>query len=243
MGRGRRERGEVGGGEERELRRRLGLAAEDDFGTRGRVRGEDAVITEHVKPRRRDEGAEPRDEVEGVEQDGVGAVFPRGLEGEADAPVAVKLEAVLVERRTGDVAAEPLEALAVAAVDDDLGVDIDPAHLGEGFAGRGDEAHGADEPFGLRAGRRAEELHVSGRRGVAGREDGLLVDERVALVARAFERAAVPLEHDEQPGVGPRGDLRDLVAARRRQRVEDKRALRIAHVHAIERQRVEVDIN
>jgi hypothetical protein len=102
LGRGRRERGEVGGGEERELRRRLGLAAEDDFGTRGRVRGEDGVIAEHVKPWRRDEGAEPREEVEGVEQDGVGAVFPRSLEGEADAAVAVKLEALLVERRARD---------------------------------------------------------------------------------------------------------------------------------------------
>jgi hypothetical protein len=99
---GRCERGEVGGGEERELRRRLGLAAEDDFGTRGRVRGEDAVVAEHVTSlmvriasdanvRRRDEGAEPRDEVEGVEQDGVGAVFPRSLEGEADAPVGMEL--------------------------------------------------------------------------------------------------------------------------------------------------------
>ncbi len=81
LGRGRGERGEVGRGEEGELRRRLGLAAEDDLGARGRVRGEDAVVAEHVKPWRRDEGAEPRDEVEGVEQDGVGAVFPRGLEG------------------------------------------------------------------------------------------------------------------------------------------------------------------
>lgn len=95
---------------------------------------------------------------------------------------------------------------------------------------------------GLRAGRRAEELHVPRRRGVAGREHGLLVDERVALVARALERAAMPLEHDEQPSVGPRGDLGDLVTARRGQRVEDERALRVAHVHAIERQRVEVDV-
>ncbi len=157
---GRGERGEVGGGEERELRRRLELAAEDDLGARGRVRGEDAVVAEHVKPRRRDEGAEPRDEVEGVEQDGVGAVFPRGLEGEADAPIGVELEALLVERGSGDVAAEPLEALSVAAVDDDLGVDIYPTHLGERFAGRGDEAHGVDELGGLVSWRRAEELHV-----------------------------------------------------------------------------------
>ena len=187
LGRGRGERGEVGGGEERELWRRLGLAAEDDLGARGGVCGEDAVVAEHVKPWRRDEGAEPRDEVEGVEQDGVGAVFPRGLEGEADAAVAVKLEAVLVERRSRDVAAEPLEALSVAAVHHDLGVDVDPADLIECFAGRGDDAHGVYELGGLRAGHRAQELHVPGGRGVAGREHGLLVDERVALVARAFE--------------------------------------------------------
>lgn len=77
------------------------------------------------------------------------------------------------------------------------------------------------------------------------------MDERVALVAQALERAAVPLKHDEQRGVGPRGDLGErealdevhhLVTARRGQRVEDERAPRVAHVHAIERQRVEVDV-
>ena len=118
----------------------------------------------------------------------------------------------------------------------------DPTHFGECFAGRGDEAHGVYELGGLLSWRRPQELHVPCGRGVAGREHGLLVDERVALVARAFERAAVPLEHDDQRGVGPRGDLGDLVTARRRQRVEDERALRVAHVHAIERQRVEVDV-
>jgi hypothetical protein len=163
--RGRGERGEVGGGEERELRRRLGLATEDDLGARGRVRGEDAVMAEHVESGRRDEGAEPREEVEGLEQDGAGAVFPRGLEGEADAPVGVELEALLVERRSGDVAAEPLEAFAVAAVHRDLGVDIHPTHLGKGFGRRGDDAHGVDELGGLRAGHRAEELRVPGGRG------------------------------------------------------------------------------
>jgi len=113
------------------------------------VGGEDTVVAEHVKPRRRHEGAEPRDEVERVEQDGVGAVIPRGLEAEADAAIGVELEALLVERRPRDVAAGPLEALAVAAVRHDLGVDIHPADLGKGFAGRRDEAHGVDELGGL----------------------------------------------------------------------------------------------
>jgi len=81
---GRRGRRDVGGNEERELRGRARrLATEDDLGARGRVSGEHAVVAQHVEARGRDEGAEPPDEVERVEQDGVGAVPPGGLEAEA----------------------------------------------------------------------------------------------------------------------------------------------------------------
>jgi hypothetical protein len=61
----------------------------------------------------------------------VDAVFPGGFEAQAHAAVAVQVEAVLAERRSRDVAAEAFEASAVAAIDHDLGVDIDPADLGE----------------------------------------------------------------------------------------------------------------
>jgi hypothetical protein len=103
--------------EERQLRRRaLRLAAGDDLGAHGGVGGEHAVIADHVESRRRDEGGEPGDEVEGVEQDGVGAVLPGRLEREPDAAVVVEREALLGERRPGEVAAQALEARAVTAV-------------------------------------------------------------------------------------------------------------------------------
>jgi hypothetical protein len=78
---------------------------------------EHGVVSHHVEARRRDERREARDEVERIEQDGVGAVLPRGLESVANLPVAVHLEAFLRERRPSDVAAQALEALSVAAVD------------------------------------------------------------------------------------------------------------------------------
>ena len=73
-GRGRRQRWLLARLEEWQLWRRAPcLAARHDLGAHGGVGGEHAVVAEHVEARRRDEGAEPRDEVEGVEQHGVGA--------------------------------------------------------------------------------------------------------------------------------------------------------------------------
>src|SRR5690606_32351309 len=86
--------------EQGQLRRRArGLAAGDDLGAHGGVGGEHAVVADHVKSGRWNEGSEPRDEVQGVEQDGVSAVLPRGLEAEAYAAVGVEREALLGERR------------------------------------------------------------------------------------------------------------------------------------------------
>jgi hypothetical protein len=121
-------------------------------------------------------------------------------------------------------------------------MNIDPTDLGEGFARRRDEAHGAHELARLLSRRRAEELHVARGGGVAGGEDRLLLSERIALFADAVERATVTREHAEECGMGPRGDLRHVLAAGRGQRVEDERALRVAHVDAVERQRVEVHV-
>ncbi len=75
---------------------RLGHAARHNLAAGVGVGREHAVIPEHVKVRRRDQGDEPRDEIKRVQQHGVRAISPGVFE-----PVA---------RRTG----------IVARVDDDL---------------------------------------------------------------------------------------------------------------------------
>ena len=56
------------------------MVSGDDLVPMFGVGREHAVIAQHVKARRRDQGHQPRDEVEGVEDYGVGAVPPRSLE-------------------------------------------------------------------------------------------------------------------------------------------------------------------
>ncbi len=64
----------------------------------------------------------------------MGAVLPRRLEGELDGAVGVEREALLSERGPREVAAQALEACAVAAVEGDLRMHVDPTHLGQRLA-------------------------------------------------------------------------------------------------------------
>jgi hypothetical protein len=96
------------------LARRARGVPRHDLGAGLRVRREHAVIAQHVKPRRRDQSDESRDQIERVEQDGIRSVSPGALEPVAKPAVTVLLESFLRERRAGDVAAQPLESLAIA---------------------------------------------------------------------------------------------------------------------------------
>jgi hypothetical protein len=62
------------------------------------------------------------------------AILPDFLEHELEPAVAATLEPVLRKGRTGDVAAQPLELPAIAAVDRLSSVEIDPADLGDRIA-------------------------------------------------------------------------------------------------------------
>ena len=73
---------------------------------------ENAVVAQHVKARWWDECTEATDEVEGVEQHGVCAVFPRALEAYSYSTVRMLFEALKGEWRTRDVAAQTLETQA-----------------------------------------------------------------------------------------------------------------------------------
>ncbi len=96
----------------------------NDLGADFGVGGEDAVIPQHVKSRRRDERGETSDEVQGLEQDGFGAVFPPLLEAVSQTTIAMLFEALERERGTSDVTANALESISIATIDGDSSVDI-----------------------------------------------------------------------------------------------------------------------
>ena len=148
----------------------------------------------------------------------------------------------MAENRSGGVATDALEAFSVAAVDEDFGVDVYAADLGEGLGGRGHEADGAHELVGALSRGGAEELEVGGGGAVAGGEHGLVVDDVVGALVDAFEAAAVALEHAHERLVGPRRHLRDLLAGGLGQRAELELALLVADVDAVESQRVVVHV-
>ena len=218
----------------------------NDFGPDLGMGSEDAAISQHVEPRRRDEGAEACEKIEGVEEDGARAVFPGSLEAVPNAPVVQKVESVLGEGRPCDVAAEALESLPVAAVDDDLGVDVDGADLGDRVVWGGTAHEGrSDELRGLVSRGVSEELDVGGGRGVAGGEDGTVVVEGVllpCLVDHAVEGPAVTVEHADHTPVSPGGDLGDVLVGRRLERVEGQTSFVVTEVDAVEREGMEMDV-
>ena len=74
------------GGCERELLAgELGAWPGDDARAQVMVAGDDAEVADHVEVRRRDEGAQPRQELVDVHVGVTDAAAPRGLEVDADA--------------------------------------------------------------------------------------------------------------------------------------------------------------
>jgi hypothetical protein len=76
---------------------------------------EHAVVPQHVKARWRDQGAQPRDEIERVEHDRMHTILPRVPKVVAAAAISGELEALLGDGRPRDVATQPLKPLAIAA--------------------------------------------------------------------------------------------------------------------------------
>jgi hypothetical protein len=105
--------------EQLQLRRlgKLGRATGDDFAACLGMSREHAVVAQQVEARRRDQGDEPSDEVERVEQHGMRAVTPSSLESmQQTLAIGRELEA-LRDRRPRDVPTQPLESATISAVD------------------------------------------------------------------------------------------------------------------------------
>jgi len=134
-----------------------------DLGAELGSRRQDAVVAHHVHARRRDEGADAGQQIEGLELDGGGAVLPGALEAVADAAVVEVLEAFLGDGGTGQIAAEALDLGVVGAVEGAGGVDVEALDDGDGLVGAG--LAGIDEAQGGLAGAGAEEAEALGRGG------------------------------------------------------------------------------
>ena len=146
------------------------------------------------------------------------------------------------DRRAAHVAAEALELGAVARWDGDLGVHVDAAALAHalGLAGAC-RVHDTQQWLARSI---ASEAVARGRCTAEGRERELLADRLhdVAL-AGSVDRAAVTREDLLHALRCPGRDISHLVSGRRGERVEDElTALRIAHVNAIQRDYMKVDI-
>nr|WP_258182914.1 hypothetical protein [Enhygromyxa salina] len=135
------------------------------------------MIAQHVEARWRDQGAQPREEIERLEQDGVHAIFPRVPKVVAAAAVGGGFEPLLGDRRPRDVATQSLEPLAIAARHGRARVHVYATNFGERVVGLGDFSHRVRELASLLPRCVAEQLSVRGRGPIARREDRLLLPE------------------------------------------------------------------
>ena len=116
---------------------------------------EHAVVAQHMKPWWRDQGTQPRDEVERVEHHRVHTILPCVPKAVAAATVGGVFEALLSEWRPCDVAAQSLESLAITAGHGRARVHVDSTDVGDRSVGLGlcDGSHRVRELASLLPGR------------------------------------------------------------------------------------------
>jgi hypothetical protein len=93
------------------------------------VRPQNSRIAQHVKTWSRDEGDKPTDEAQWVKHHLAGAVAKCFLHRVVQAAVRQQRQPLLAVGRSRDVAAQPLQTLAISAVDGRSGVNVHPANL------------------------------------------------------------------------------------------------------------------
>jgi hypothetical protein len=179
------------------------------------MRRQNPVVSHHVKPGRRQHGANPSEQVARLEDQRDGAVAPRLLHGVDKAAVLALAQALLSDGRSAEVAADALDAFSVAAIESESGVDVEAEHLGDRL-GVTTELGSHQTQDGL-TGTRAEQAHTASGGAIARGEGQLLFGERVVFgVARALEqaleRAAVALEDAPYANRRAARDLGDLFA-------------------------------
>jgi hypothetical protein len=102
------------------------------------------VVAHEVKAGRRYQGRELLDQFLGLEDDVRRAIAPAMLEAVQEPPVLEPREPLGCDRRTGHVAAQALQTLAIARRDGDVRVQAHAARTGAAFAFEGAEELGVD---------------------------------------------------------------------------------------------------
>ena len=102
------------------------------------------MIHHEIDSRLRDEDREFLQELDAPEDEGARTVGPRVREGEADATIGEEFEAVLRQRGTKEIMAEPFERPAILGADGAATVEIEIGGAGvSGGRGLGDPARRA----------------------------------------------------------------------------------------------------
>jgi hypothetical protein len=117
------------------VRLELGLTRRHDPIALARARRQEAVVSHLMGSRWRDQRDETVDQLASLHLNVRGAVAPAGLQAKRESAVGLLLEAIVRGRRAGHIAAQTLEAAAVAGGDGHGSVEAHAALLG--YAGRG----------------------------------------------------------------------------------------------------------
>jgi len=204
---------------------------------------QDAVVTDLVGTRGRNQGYEPLDELAALHQDVAGAVAPGGLQAHGEPSVGKLLEAIVRERRPRDVATEPLQTAAVASRYGHRGVETHAAvlwypgrRLRFGVVVRGLDAVAQSPPALACVGSAGAAPPQRSRREHG--EQWLIAREGVFVCARAFGHQ--PLEAASRAGEHPR----QIVVTEGRQGQEAGRRSGVpgVGVDAVESERMEMEI-
>ncbi len=206
---------------------------------------EDPMVGHEVSTRPRDEGGELFDELEGLEEDGAGAVFEWSPEDVLDAAVFRLEEPVLGDGAAGHISADPFKASAIPGRDADICVEGEASDLGAApSCCRMDRGESRDLACALDGGSSvlSQGNPALNGGGVASGE------ERLCVLFAAFEDLVVsestsPMEQSENAASERFGQIGDVVIARRRECMKDGRLIGGgAREDPIEDERVEVDV-
>ena len=198
-----------------------------------------------MRPRRRDQGRQPLEQLPPLHHDMRRPVSPGRLEPIGESTIGHRLEATQGQRGTRDITTESLESLSIACRDRDVGMQ---AHAALTNAARGDHGPGLDSRLVLlprlhpipepspRLARLGSRRDPGADRGRAERRHQRIIRSEGIVIPIA----AASLEDTQDAASRSRQHARHVLGLRGRQRRELSWGIRPPGVDAIEHERMEV---